>query len=263
MKFYPELYQTTFSIPLQDGEGNVGIPSAISAIVRDEDGVQIADLGSVTVPVSGETVLVSIPGAQNSLAAYENRVGRTLVVTLTYPSGNIAKVVNFGIEREVRLQVMDNSFMSYVTAEVLSVDFVNSTSWDLASENDRKTALIEAFGRLTQIPMKWSPRDDEGKIIEGCENVIERDTWSEMDFDAFASWPTHFKKALRKAQFTEANELLQGDVFARKRRQGVKSETIGESTIDLSENVVDYGISSDTLSALTGYIYFNMTIARA
>jgi hypothetical protein len=40
------------------------------------------------------------------------------------------------------------------------------------------------------------------------------------------------------------------------------SETIGESSMRISESMVDYGVSTETLAILAGYIHFNMRIGR-
>lgn len=263
MNFYPEGYEFYIAADLRNGVGEYALPNSISAVINDDEGALIADLGSIVVPDSGEFVNVTIPGSSNILSSGELRAARVLLVTLVYNEGEVKTNYSYGVEKDIRLEIMVNSFMPYVTAEVISMDFVNTTAWDIASEAQRKTALVEAFNRLIQIPMKWNPRDEEGKPIRLEENIIERDLWLEIDSDAFSQWPTHFKRALRRAQFIEANELLQGDVFSRKRRQGILEETIGESHVKISAGMVDYGVSSETLAALAGYIYFNMRIGRS
>jgi hypothetical protein len=158
---------------------------------------------------------------------------------------------------------MKNSFMTYELAEVTSADFVNATGWAVADANLRKTALIESFARLTMIPMKYHPLDANGEPDRTVENVILRDEWVAMNAAGYNALPVHLRRALRRAQFIEANELLQGDVLSQKRRAGVLSETIGESSVRLNAGVIDYGVGTETLSALAGYIHFNMKIVRA
>lgn len=263
MDFYPENYTVTLTVPFVDPVGTRVTPFSAVARLLDGEGAQIVDLGALVFPAEATQTEVVIPGIHNTLAAGEHRAVRILSVTLALAGGNVERRFSYAVETETRLAVMQNSFMTYESAQVLASDFVNPIGWLISDENTRKTALVQAYQRLTQIPMKFHPLDVLGEPIRSVESVILRDEWVELSYDDFAAWPAHFKLALRRAQFIEANQLLAGDPLGEKRRAGILSETIGESSMRLSANMVDYGVSTETLAALAGYIYFSMRIGRA
>lgn len=260
MKYFPENTDVPVEVNYTNAIGEALAPSSATAVLLDGDGVQIVDLGAVS--VAEPAVTVTVPLAHNALpqdAAFDIRI---LEVSSVYPEGTVKRRFSYVIETEVRLEIMKNTFMMYEYADATSRDFIDTSGWLLADENTRKTALIEAFKRLTYIPMKWVERDEVGQPIPGTGQTIPRYLWPEIDADAFKLFSSHFKRALRRAQFIEANNLLKGNTIDAKRRAGIVSETIGESSVKLSDSIVDYGVCSETLSALAGYVHFNMKIGR-
>lgn len=263
MIFYPDGNTSTITVPFTNSIGAEVTPSAATARLLNGEGVQIVDLGALVFANDAVSVDVAIPGINNVLADDEMRAVRILSVLLTFPEGNLEKRISYGVERAIKLVTMENSFMTYETAHLISMEAVNPIGWLVADENMRKTGLAEAYRRLVQIPMKYNPRDLDGTILREQETVILRDEWISLTYDDFAAFPLHFRAALRRAQFVETNELLKQDPAAARRRAGVIAESIGESSVRLSDSIVDYGISTETLSVLTGYIYFSMRIGRA
>lgn len=261
MNFYPENYDVLIAVPYTDASGAEISPDSASAVLLDGDGVQVADLG--VIDSSGTSHNLIVPGTHNELPVGERFAIRILEVSIVYSSGTLKRRFSYAVETNVKLQIMENSFMGYEYAFIVANEFVNKAAWMTADEGTRKTALVDAFNRLTRIPMKWNPRDENGNPIREIENVIDRDLWIEINLDAFALFPTHFKRALRRAQFVEANALLTGDVIAEKRRAGILSETVGESSVRLSNGILDFGISSETMDVLTGYLHFDLRIVRS
>lgn len=263
MDFFPENYVVTVTVPLKNGEGITADPTAVSAIVADADGVLITNLGSLT-PGTGESMDIEILGAFNVLASAEIRRAQVLVATLTYPEGSVTYRHTYGIERDIALEVMTNSFMTYASAEITAYEIVGATGWIVATESQRKVALINAFNKLTQISMKWHPRDVDGCIIRTEENAIYFDTWGDITLDAFNLFPTHFKKALKRAQFAEANDLLltSNNALVSKARQGVIREKIGLSEVEYDAAIASANsgrlVGSETMRALAGYIHSSM-----
>jgi hypothetical protein len=270
MKFYPEDFNVEVIVPFTDLNGAAVTPSAVNAVLYDTDDEVIVDFGSLPFDTGDTSKSVMVAKAFNILEDGELRAGRILRIELVTAAGTIPRSFSYVIESEQRLQLMTNTFLTFEGAEILAIDIPNVTGWTTASEDQKKAALVEAYRRLTAIPMKYllapldtfgwntlSPRDIE------TEQVITRSMWGELTADDYAEFPTHFKKVLRRAQILEANELLQGDTVLKKHRAGIVSETIGESSVTLRDGKVDYGISSQAMSALAGYIYFNARIARA
>lgn len=263
MKFYPEDYDVQVVVKFTDLNGAVITPTAVTAVLWDEQDEVVVDFGSLPFDAADGEKAIIIPAAFNVLADGQLSAGRVLRIQLDTTAGPIRRSFTYRVEGEFRLSVMENTFLTYEAAELMARDQVNTTGWNTASEDKRHAALIEAYNRLTNIPMRFAHRDAEGRLLLTEESVIPRDTWIELDAEDFRQFPTHFKKALRQAQFTEANELLQGDTITSKHRAGIISETIGESSMTLRAGRVDYGVSTQTMAHLAGYIHFNIRIARS
>lgn len=262
MKFYPEDFTVEVVVGFTGLNGEVVTPTAISAVLYDGEDQVIVDFGSLPfVPTEGAKSIM-IPAQFNALEADELRAPRILRVELTTAGGVIRRSHSYVIEVEQRLEIMTNTFLSYEAAELAALDIPGTSGWAVASEEQRKAALVEAFRRLTMIPMKYTVRDALGELTSE-EVRIARDQWADLTYADMTTLPSHFRKAIRRAQVIEANELLQGDAIAKKRRSGIITETIGESSVTLSTGRADYGVSSQTMAALAGYIYFGMRIARA
>lgn len=264
MKFYPEEYEVTTEVGFTDLNGSPIVPTEITAKLTDGDDEWIADFTVIPFDVAAGKVTIVIPREFNILQAHEEfGAARILRVEIETAAGIVRRSFSYVIEGEFRLEVMHNTFMTYEAAEIHARNLVNTSGWNIADQERRQAALIEAFGRITAIPMRYSFRDADGRLIVEEESYIARDQWAEITPELFAEFPTHFKKALRAAQFAEANELLQGDTAARKHRAGIITETIGESSVTLRAGKIDYGVSQSALSHLAGYIHFNIRIARS
>lgn len=262
MKFYPADSIVEVQVNFTDLNGNDVTPTAVTAVLYDEEDSEIVDFGSLPLEPEEKSKVIVVPAVFNGLD-YELRAARILRVNLKTAAGTISRSLSYILEAEQRLQIMTNTFQSYESAMIASLDMVNLTGWSATSEEQRRAALVEAYRRITMIPMKYGIRDDYDKLSFREEHFIARDLWEEITPEMFAEFPTHFRKALRRAQLIEANELLQGDAVARKRRSGIVSETIGESSMTIKADRVDYGLNPQTMAALTGYVHFNMRVARA
>lgn len=272
MKFYPEGYNVEVVVGFTDLNGAPVIPIAINAVLTDGDDAVVVEFSNLPIEQDATSKSIMIPSAFNNLEEGELRAARILRVELVTSAGSIRRSHSYIIEAEQRLDIMTNTFQTYEAAMIQSLDVPNITGWTNASEEQRKAALVEAYRRLVRIPMKfptygerinWSGYD---KIFDRdirSETIITRDGWEEVTKDLYGEFPSSFKRALRRAQFLEASELLQGDNAGQKHRAGIVTETIGESSVTLRAGRVDYGVSSQTLHALTGFIHFNMRTIRA
>lgn len=263
MKFYPEDYEVTLEVAFVDLNGAAITPTDVTAKLYNGDDELLLDFLSLPFDAGETSKTIVVPRQFNVLADGELSAARIIRIELETAAGTIRRVFSYVIEGEFRLEIMQNTFLSYEAAEILARNQVNTSGWNVADDEKRQAALIEAFGRITSIPMKYALRDADGRLVIEEETVISRDQWTEYTADDFAEFPTHFKKALRAAQFAEANELLQGDAAGRKHRAGIITETIGESSVTLRAGKIDYGISQAALAHLTGYIHFNVRIARS
>ena len=267
MKLYPENYQVAVDFGFTDLNGADIVPTEVRAVLYDGNDELVVDFGSLPfTPADGHKEIV-IPAAFNVLGAGELSAARILRVALVTAAGTIRRSHSYLIEGDFRLALMVNSFQSMEAAEILARDMVNLSGWAAATDDRRYAALIDAFNRLTRIPMKFKVNEptDIYRRSEAFaeETVILRSAWPDITEDEFLTWPAYFRKALRQAQLAEANEQLEGDPIGKKHRAGVISETIGESSIMLRGGKIDHGVSQASLGFLSGHIYYNHRIARA
>jgi len=263
MKVYPENSTPQLNVPFTDLNGDPLTPLEVIAHVYDQDDALLGDLGDIAFDAASGSTILTVPAEFNQLAAGEIFTVRTVRVELINAEQAVMRETAYILQGASRIELLKNSFLSLAMAEAMARDQVNVSGWTVAPEQQRIAALIEAFGRLISIPMRYARKNSFNRLVQEDEVVIRRDEWLELTTEAWNAFPVHFRTALRRAQFIEANELLQGDTIAQRHRAGIASETIGESSVTLRAGKVDFGVSSQTLSALAGYVYFNNRVERA
>lgn len=269
MKTYPENYQVVASVGFTDLNGDAVIPTAVNAALYDGDDELVVDFGSLPFVVADGKKDVVIAAAFNILGAGELEAARILRTELVTAEGSVRRSFSYIIAGETRLELMVNTFLTMEAAELMVRNMPNMSGWANADEEKRYAALIESFNRMTRIPMKYGDEellvdvDPRDRLLVRTETVITREAWLTLDAAGYAAFPAAFKKALRTAQITEANEILEGDEYGRRHRAGVISETVGESSVMLRGGAIDYGVSALSMKALAGYIFFNYRVVRS
>ena len=265
MNFHLEGQLVEIVIPFTDVNGQAVTPTDITATLYDGEDNLIMSFGAVVFdPAEVETKLV-IYSSLNTLQGDELQEVRRLEVKITHAGGSFTRSHSYAIEAEQSLRIMQNSFMTYETALMQSQSFVNMTAFASDTEVRQRAALVEAFRRITKLSMVYSILDPENVVQDTYRLGVS--TWHYINADAFQTqFPSHFKRALRAAQLAEADELLQGNVVAKKHAQGIVSETIGESSVTLRagfSGVGSTGIGAAALAHLSGYIDRTVKIGRA
>ncbi|WP_456868319.1 hypothetical protein [Galbibacter sp. BG1] len=267
MKTYPEDYNISVTFPFTDLNDQPVVPISYSATLYDDEETPLFEVSNPPFDPDLGHVEVVIPKEFNRLGVGQLTAGRVLHFSLHTADGVIPRKFSYVIEGTFRLVIMQNSFLTLEGAELVAREMINIPGWNNASEENRNIALIEAFNRLTRIPMRFRTENgdnDRGRLeMFAQETVIQRSQWPTITREDFMNWPANFRKALRKAQITEANELLEGDPIAKKHRAGILSETIGESSMMLRSGKVERDVSSTTLQQLSGFIYYSHRIARS
>lgn len=267
MKIYPEDYIVSVTFAFADKNGDPITPSAVSAKLYNGADEVVTDFGAVTFTSGDTEVEVMVPAQYNVLGEGEISAARILRVEMTTAAGTIRSSFSYIIEGEFRLVLMNNSFQTIEAADLLARDIPNLNGWASADEATKCVAMIDAYRRLTRIPMRFRAEAVQAGIYEktdifAAETVITRSAWPEVTGAEFLTWPAYFRLALRMAQIVEANSQLENDPIASRRRSGIISETVGESSMMLRGGFVDYGVSAETLSRLSGHVYYNHRITR-
>jgi hypothetical protein len=119
-----------------------------------------------------------------------------------------------------------NSFQTYASSILTSLDIANLPQWGEATKGQRISALIEARRDLARLCYRYvfdgTQTIDTSTVLVSDLTVLTPAQWIDL--------PADFKAALCRAQVIQANHLLGDNDVASKRSDGIISETIGESS---------------------------------
>ena len=265
MNFHLEGQTVNVVVPFQNEAGAAIIPTAITARLFDGNSDLLMDLGAVSFNPAQSSTTVVVLGALNMISGDEAREARRLEVSITHAAGVTKKHLTYGVEYERSLTIMVNSFQTHETALVRASELVNLTRLTAATEERQKAALAEAFAIITGFNMVYEIRSDESPYRVISEHVLDADGWAAVTADVFKTQlPSAFKRALTRAQLFQADELLQGSAVLDKRRQGIVTETIAESSTTFSSAYSGMTVLGERARhELAAYMRSSYKIARA
>lgn len=269
MQTYRAGNDVTLTVPLVDDNDNAIAPDAISWRLLDELENQILPPEALLIPPDN-FVNITVLAAQNTLPAGVKLAARTVELTFVTATDHIYKRVSYGLHPAQRLEVLVNSFQTLTQAELESSLMPGLDGWLTASEDEKIMAMGEAYRRLTRIGyfVRW-PRDPDAQNTISWWNVrntqIPARFWQFMKMDRFMTYyPEDFRAALRKAQVSEADDILNKDQTRELREAGVISEEIGQSRVEFRDaKPLDLGIARRTLRYLDGYVNMRLTLTRS
>lgn len=257
----------TLSVPVRSGPA----PTAIAVTVRDEVGV-IVHTESPAFTVQEGAVQVTIPAIANTLTAPSKVGARDVTTQLTYAAGEDTDAQLYLVRASTVLVPLKNSFMTYAEALVARAGLAQLAGWDIAGREDREAALQLAHTAMCAMRYRYKVgsegqsriTDFGGVTTDGYGRVYAQVTdISETQSYEWTDYPAAFKTALQRAQVTQADVILKGDPVGDKRRAGIISETIGESSMFFrGVPEVSLAISREALEHLRGYVVYGARIAR-
>lgn len=240
----------------------------------DEAGASLA-AGTVD-PYDGSsgTIEFEIAAADTGLADGVSSEGREIVVTVTESDGDLIEIRDyFVIVAAHQLQLMKNTFVTYPQALSLRQTFGGKMDgWDAEMDHQRRIqALVHAYANLSRVAyfiannINSNPKNYAawGEGYDGPFDLSYRVRLKTLSTDQFNTLPSNFTSAMKRAQMVEANVLLGGDIVGEKRRDGIISETIGESsTFFNSKPYLSLPFSRQAFEIVRPYISIQTRIAR-
>lgn len=230
-------------------------------------------------PVEEETiseVVVQTSEEVNTLKEETSRDIRIICLKAKTKTGAVFSLeYAYGLTIADPLQVGVNSFMTYRQAQKMAMDMPKLNNWEATSQSQRISALLEAKQRICrlafdfgQVQLDMTKQDyvvqAAGKprcVKVGDGNSVKLEDLSVEDFEAL---PTKFRTALMQAQLAEANDVLEVDSIAERRRQGLILETIGEVKQMFSSVIpAQMAVSSKAMSYLSRYLASGKKIGRS
>ena len=257
----------------------VAAPESVSGVsaayeVFDEDGTSVSTGVVDDYDPQSQSIAVSLPAGASTLPQGVSHSGREIVVTVTDGDGEEHEARDYYVAVAANpLSVLGNSFLSFPAALALREQFGPvMDGWDKVQNNaTRQSALIQAHTNLCRVryavgaPKTGDVRDyaaygTGSEISFDFKRRVSLLGITREDFDAL---PDHFRKALRRAQLIEANILLGGDIVGQKRKDGIISETIGESsTFFSSKPYLNLPFSRQAFEVLKPYITVSVRVGR-
>jgi hypothetical protein len=241
-------------------------PTELKYRVRHQSGNVISGPVALALP-AGNTITFEIAGSNNLI--FNPVEARTVVLSVVNAHGTIELEQNYLVAKSRRLSLMENSFQTMAEALAEAAMIPNLPGWEGANDNARANAMIEAFLRLRRLGYRirrTAPDFDVQALFDVSDiRTIEPSNWPLMTPEIWTSgrYPEEFRAAIRRAQIVEANEILRGDLVTQKRRAGIMSESIGESSMMFRmDRPLDLGISDAALRCLQGYVQIRITLAR-
>ena len=226
-----KVYDAGESFALKVNIEEVGIPQEGTYRIVDHAGV-------VVVPESGLEVFgddthaeIDISHTITTLAEGERR--KMLTVELVV-FGQDQERFKFSesvlIQKSSQLEVPTDSFMTVNEAVLVSMDIFGMDDWSAADSDDRRRALIEATHRLKQLRYKLFTEEPFDHVeFEAIADIIPYG-FEGMTKEQFDDLPPRFLRDVKLALVVEANEVLGGESAQEKRKSGVLSDTVGETS---------------------------------
>jgi hypothetical protein len=244
-------------------------PSAVNWSLYDENDVLLTGPTAAPGPYNA-TFTITVPAAQNIAAGNQVNAGRTLRVSATTPAGVFQFETNYLIRGTTRLQILKNSFVSLIQAEVFAASLPDIEGWNTATDDAKIQALAESYSRLIQFGyrVRFPLDSDPQQYISGWreQRVITPQMWPAMTTQRWLNdYTEQFRETISRAQVVEANSVLAADELDARRAKNIVMERVGESEIRFGSLAapLDLGISKRTMKILMGYIELRYTLTRS
>ena len=271
-----ETYQNGSSakitLNVADESGNQLSPDSITYQILGPSGNVIVPETSTTFSPLTFTFDVNVASSVNTILSPKvKREARVIVVSFV-TGDNIVTVRHiYAVVKSVVLEFMQNSYQTIEDAEVLALSIAKLDNWNEASMSDKILALEEAYQRIGRFafqivdPTQTYPVTAVNSKDTLAASEITITGLNEMlDVDVSAL-PDNFLLAIRRAQIVEANFILEpGDSIVNKRRGGLMSETVGESSqMWRPGKPILLPVCRETMEELSGYIKYGIRTGRA
>ena len=231
----------------------------ITALVElfDENDVKLTEYTLTASELSQNSFKWIIDATHNDIA--ESALGmRTARLTATDEDGIKESVTHrYYLVAPVSLVKGDNSLLSFVDALMLVPSLTNLHGWEGADDDQRKSALQEAYSALGSFILSSRFSMQNNKVFP-YQYITE---YNKLAFENLAD---RVQKDFQKAQLLHANYLLGGEEEKALRDTGVMSKSVGESTTFFrTSKPLSYGISDRAYRYISRYLDRDVRLGKA
>lgn len=190
--------------------------------------------------------ILTIPAAMNGSTS--KRDARLLNCYLINDSGEYIVSLAYVLKgNSLTLTPLVDSFMTFPQSVLTRAQMAESQDYfDLLTDELKVVALEEAFNRISKLKFKV-----------GDTTILNIKT---LDIATFNALSAEFLLDIRKAQITEANNIVENSPIRDKIRSGIISETIGESSMFFKQSgfpVNKSGLCDDADIYLKQWLYLD------
>lgn len=267
---------STFTISVLDDAGVIVPAVSASWELFDARGVSIAAGAIADFDPIADSVTFQVDASDLALPDGSSSVGREIVVFLTDSASETTELRDyFLVVSSQPLALMQNSFITYPEALALRGEFAQLPGWDANERTAQAAALAQAHRNICRMSFKVpghnGSADNQKKAYwgTGAESIFydrggRRVRVSTLTLEEFDALPEKFARALKRAQIAEADALLGGNPIADKRKAGIISETIGEtSAFFQSKPYLNLPITRAAYEEVQRYVYMKIGVERS
>jgi hypothetical protein len=261
MERYLAAADVSVTIALVDSAGNAFTPSSASYRVLDEEGATLVDLRSVPyLDPNGGPLGILIGADLNVLPVGAVRALRVVEVVAKTDAGTRLVTHSYVIEANEPLVLGVNSFQTITKAEFVAMDIPNLPGWAAADRAARAAAMIQARENLGQLRYRYRFDDNWMNYVMPEFALYSITT---LTPEEYLGLPAPFRRNLERAQVIEADDLLNADPVLEKRRAGIVSETVGDSTTSFNAVRPNRGlVCPRAMQEMTRYVLRRTRLSR-
>ena len=173
------------------------------------------------------TIEITVNGEHNTLSDAVKGL-RTVTLVITDAENHISTLVeHYALITSSTLSVPAESLLTLEEAMLVMMDVPNVAGVEEADSYERRRGLIEASRRICSIRLTPTKGSDQFTDFDwGGESVFI----NQLSRDQFYALPSAFLNDVRIAAVCEANDVLGGNPNEQARREGILSESVGETT---------------------------------
>jgi hypothetical protein len=140
------------------------------------------------------------------------------------------------------------------------MDIPNLPGWTAADRAARAAALIQARENLGQLRYRYRFDDNWINYVMPKFALYSITT---LTPEEYLGLPAPFRRNLERAQVIEADDLLNADPVLEKRRAGIVSETVGDSTTSFNPVRPNRGlVCPRAMQEMTRYVLRRTRLSR-
>lgn len=234
------------------------VTAATYSVVDEVGGVVVASMAVPGFVASAPQVDITVTAAQNALTAGVIEAVRKVIVVMTTATGSYTLSQFYVIEAETILLPGVNSVQTYEQAILASRHVSDLFAWSGATERAQRTALLEAYGAMSNFLIR-SVTESDSLVGVADESLI-----SELEADDLTALDDRLIMALRKTQVAQADFIMTRISTERLMRDGVQSQTVGESSQFFSPRpVLKLPLCKKALEFLGPWMIWRVGLGRA